>query len=57
MIIEMEPSVNDICAVITAVTAFHPGDEIKLLEKVQAAITDRIKELQPAAEKSNDTPQ
>jgi hypothetical protein len=57
MVVEMEPSVNDICAVISAVCAFHPGGEIQLLEKVKASIEDRIKDLQPAGDKTKDTPQ
>lgn len=56
LVIEMEPNVNDICAVISAVSAFHPGKEIELLQKVQDAIKHRIKDLQPADEESNDTP-
>lgn len=56
MVIEMEPNVNDICAVISAVCAFHPGGEIQLLEKVKESIADRIKDLQPAADKTKDAP-
>lgn len=53
LVIEMEPNVNDICAVISAVSVFHPGKEIQLLEKIKSAVSDRIHNLQSAEDKNN----
>lgn len=45
--IELDPSqpVSEICAVISAVMAYHTGAEFKVLEGVRKAITDQLEKL------------
>jgi len=44
--IEIQPTVPEVCAVISAVTAFYPGEEVKVLEAIQKSITERIDSIQ-----------
>jgi hypothetical protein len=43
--IQISPTVNDVCAVISAVTAYFPGEEAKFLEAIVTATERRIKEI------------
>lgn len=47
--IEMEPTVPEVCAVISAVTSFYPGKEVQLLEGIKKALDERIVELQSSS--------
>jgi hypothetical protein len=47
LIIEMEPSVRDVCALISAVAVFHPGQETKYLEGIRDALNERLNNLKP----------
>lgn len=42
LIVELSPTVQDVCEVITAVGAFYPGQEVKFLESIQEAVTKRL---------------
>lgn len=42
---EIEPTVNDVCALISAVTAFHPGREEKFLKAINDAVNKRLDEI------------
>lgn len=46
--IELDPSnpVQEICQVIMATTPYHPGQEAEILRGVQAAIDQRLKQLE-----------
>lgn len=56
LVIEIEPTVDEVCAVMSAVAAFYPGQEVRFLEGVKAALEERLSILQPAEVKSDDTP-
>ncbi|MBP1907064.1 arginine utilization protein RocB [Paenibacillus turicensis] len=43
--IEIEPTVSDVCAVITAVQNYYPNEELKYFEAIQKAIQNRIDEI------------
>jgi hypothetical protein len=43
--IVISPTVKEVCAVISAVAAFHPGNEAQYLQGVRAAVNERLKEL------------
>ncbi|MEK4141157.1 hypothetical protein NST48_09395 [Paenibacillus sp. FSL M7-0547] len=43
--IEIEPTVPEICAVISAVAVFYPGQEVKILEGIKKSLDDRLQEL------------
>ena len=47
IIVEINPAnpVSEVCSVIMAITAFHPGQEEKVLQGIQAAIAKRLDEL------------
>jgi hypothetical protein len=49
IIAEIDPSkpVQEICGVITAVMAYHPDAEAKVLKDIRNALDKRIEELQP----------
>jgi hypothetical protein len=47
LVIEIEPTVTEVCAVISAVGAFHPGQEVKFLEGIRAALDERLNILKP----------
>lgn len=42
LVIEISPSANDVCAVISAVSAYHQGKEEQYLASIQKAVTDRL---------------
>lgn len=44
--IEIQPTVPEVCSVISAVTAFYPGKEVEVLEAIQKAVTERIESIQ-----------
>lgn len=43
--VEMEPTVPEICTIISAVTAFYPGQEVKILEDIKKSLDNRLQEL------------
>lgn len=43
--IEMEPTVQEVCGVISAVTAFYPGKEHEVLQGIITASQKRLDEL------------
>lgn len=43
--VEMYPTPQDVCEVISAVSTFHPGQELKFLEAIQTAVTKRIDQI------------
>ncbi|WP_375104656.1 hypothetical protein ACDZ28_10820 [Paenibacillus sp. RS8] len=43
--IEMEPTVPEVCAVISAVSAYYPGREVEFIEGIMKALNDRLLEL------------
>lgn len=45
LLIEIDPTVSEVCAVISAVTTFYPGQEEKILEGIKEAIDMRLVEL------------
>lgn len=45
MIIEMYPTTQDVCEIISAVTAFYPGEEEKFLESIQDAVAKRLEQV------------
>ena len=47
--VEMYPTVPDLLQVISAVLAFHPGQEEKVLEGIQTALNKRLDELKRGA--------
>jgi hypothetical protein len=55
LVIEIEPTVTEVCAVISAVGAFYPGQEVKFLEGIRAALDERLNILNPKEEQENDT--
>jgi len=44
--IEIYPTVPEVCEVISAVAAFHPGKEINVLQAIKDATSKRIEELE-----------
>lgn len=56
--IELDPSnpVKEICQVIMAVTPYHPGQEKQILQGVQDAISQRLKQLEKGEDKQNAKP-
>lgn len=51
--IEIEPTVSEVCTVISAVASFYPQEEDKFLLGVQAAIDKRLSELELERKKQN----
>ncbi|GIP14403.1 hypothetical protein J40TS1_00450 [Paenibacillus montaniterrae] len=49
---ELNPAepVQELCAVIAAVSAYHPGKETELLKGLQAAIAERLSIIEPKGE-------
>jgi hypothetical protein len=47
LVIEIEPTVSEVCAVISAVGTFFPGQEVKFLEGIRAALDERLNILMP----------
>lgn len=47
LVIEIEPTVSEVCSVISAVGAFYPGQELKYLEGIRAALDERLNNLKP----------
>lgn len=45
LMVELYPTVQDVCEVISAVGAFHQGQEDKYLEAIKASIEKRLEEL------------
>lgn len=45
LMIEMYPTVPDVCEVISAVGAYHQGQEAKYLETIKSSIEKRLEEL------------
>lgn len=43
--IEIEPTVPEICEVISAVITFYPGQEVRILEGIKKSLDDRLQEL------------
>ncbi|ASA25429.1 hypothetical protein [Paenibacillus donghaensis] len=43
--IEIEPTVPEVCAVISAVMAYYPGQEVKVLEGIRESLSKRIAEI------------
>ncbi|MNM25397.1 hypothetical protein D3C81_358410 [compost metagenome] len=43
--IEIYPTVQDVCEVISAVVAFYPGQEEKVLQAIRDATDKRIEEI------------
>lgn len=48
--IEIEPKVSDVCAVISAVVAYYPGQEVDVLTAIKNATEKRITELKKLKE-------
>lgn len=48
--IEIAPNVQEICAVVSAVAAFYPGEEARILEGVKKAMEVRLEELKISKE-------
>jgi len=55
--IEIDPTkpVQEICAVIMAVTPYHPGQEAEILRGVQEAIDRRMKQITKGAESDGES--
>ncbi|RUT48591.1 hypothetical protein EJP82_01220 [Paenibacillus anaericanus] len=49
--IEIEPTVLEVCTVISAAAAFYPHEEDKFLLGVQSAIDKRLSELEAERKK------
>lgn len=45
LMVELYPTVQDVCEVISAVGAFHQGQEDKYLEALKACIEKRLEDL------------
>jgi len=45
--IEISPTVQDVCEVITAVSAYYPNQEEQVLKGIQDAINKRLKAIAP----------
>lgn len=45
LMVELYPTVQDVCEVIAAVGVFHPGQEDKYLEAIKTSIEKRLEEL------------
>jgi len=43
--IEIEPTVSDICAVISSVAGYHPGQEERFLQGIEEAVKRRLDEI------------
>lgn len=43
--IEIYPTVQDVCEVISAVVAFYPGQEEQVLQAISDSVTKRIEEI------------
>ncbi|AIQ17077.1 hypothetical protein H70357_10700 [Paenibacillus sp. FSL H7-0357] len=55
MAVEIEPTVPDICTLISAASAYHrsSGNELRFLQGISESLNERIKELQlPPANRS-----
>ncbi|OMF70520.1 hypothetical protein [Paenibacillus glucanolyticus] len=45
LMVELYPTVQDVCEVISAVGVFHQGQEDKYLEAIKVSIEKRLEEL------------
>lgn len=46
LIVEMHPTVQEVCEVISAVAAFYPRNEVMVLQAIKDATSKRIEELE-----------
>lgn len=53
---EIDPlkPVQEVCAVIMAVTPYHPGQEAAILQGIKDAINDRLNQLAPEGAETNE---